>query len=251
MTRAPRPDAAHTPVHTPAHRSALTPALLARLLGLVALAAGLLLLAWAWRQEEVQTWLRSGAALAWLRAQADALGPLAVWLLMSTALCLALPLVVLSLLVIAAFGPAWGMALCFASAGLSSLISHRIGHGLGHALLQRLAGPRVRLLSAALGRRGLLAVVLMRLTPVAPFAVVNMVAGATHIRAWQMVLGTWIGMAPSTLVMGLFLDPLLHLLGQLDLPRTVALVAALLAAAALVAWRRRRARRQAQPGGRS
>ena len=163
---------------------------------------------------------------------------------MSAALCLAVPLVLLSLLVIAAFGPPWGMALCFAGAGLSALLSHRLGHWLGHALLLRLAGPRVRLLSEALGRRGLLAVVLMRLTPIAPFAVVNMVAGATHIRPLQMLLGTWIGMAPSTLVMGLFLDPLLRLLGRLDLPVAAALVALLAAGALLLAWRRRRARAQ-------
>ncbi|HLO96070.1 MAG TPA: VTT domain-containing protein [Burkholderiaceae bacterium] len=216
------------------------PALLWRLVLMVALLAVLLLLGWVWRQDSLQAWLRSGEALQWLRAQAAALGPLAVWLLMSAALCLALPLVVLSLLVIAAFGPAWGMALCFASAGLSGLVSHRIGHWLGHALLLRLAGPRVRLLSEALGRRGLLAVVLMRLTPVAPFAVVNMVAGATHIRPWQMVLGTWMGMAPSTLVMGLFLDPLLRLLGRLDLPVAAALLARLAAAAVLLAWWHRR-----------
>lgn len=225
-------------------RAALAPGLRWRLVLLFVLLTGLLLLAWAWQQDHWQAWLRGGQALQWLRAQAAALGPLAVWLMMSAALCLALPLVVLSLLVIAAFGPAWGMALCFAAAGLSALVSHRIGHGVGHALLLRLAGPRVRLLSEALGRRGLLAVILMRLTPIAPFAVVNMVAGATHIRPWQMLLGTWIGMAPSTLVMGLFLDPLLRLLGRLDLPVVAGIVALTAAAAALLAWRRRRARAQ-------
>lgn len=213
-----------------------------RLLLMAALLAGLLLLGWAWRQDSWQAWLRGGEALQWLRAQAAALGPMAVWLIMSAALCLALPLVLLSLLVIAAFGPAWGMALCFASAGLSALLSHRIGHGLGHDLLLNLAGPRVRLLSETLGRRGLPAVILMRLTPIAPFAVVNMVAGATHIRPWQMLLGTWIGMAPSTLVMGFFLDPLLRLFGGLDLPVVAGGLALVAAVVALLAWWRRRLR---------
>lgn len=225
-------------------RAALAPALRWRLALLFVLLAGLLLLAWAWQQERWQAWLRGGEALQWLRMQAADLGPVAVWLMMSAALCLALPLVLLSLLVIAAFGPVWGMALCFASAGLAGLVSHRIGHVLGHELLLRLAGPRVLLLSETLGRRGLLAVILMRLTPVAPFAMVNMAAGATHIRPWQMLLGTWIGMAPSTLVMGLFLDPLLRLLGRLDLPVLAGVVALVAAAAALLAWRRRRRRTQ-------
>ncbi|MBB2484497.1 VTT domain-containing protein [Mitsuaria sp. WAJ17] len=224
-------------------RTTLAPALRWRLTLLIALLAGLLLLGWAWHQERWQAWLRGGEALLWLRAQAAALGPLAVWLMMSAALCLALPLVLLSMLVIAAFGPTWGMALCFAGAGLAALVSHRIGHLLGHELLLRLAGPRVRLLSETLGRRGLLAVVLMRLTPIAPFAVVNMVAGATHIRPWQMLLGTWIGMAPSTVVMGLLLDPLLRLLGRLDLPVVAGLAGLAAAGAMLLAWRLRRWRR--------
>lgn len=228
-------------------RPPLAPALRWRLVLMAALLAGLLLLGWAWRQDSWQAWLRGGEALQWLRAQAAALGPLAVWLIMSAALCLALPLVLLSLLVIAAFGPAWGMALCFASAGLSALLSHRIGHGLGHALLLNLAGPRVRLLSETLGRRGLPAVILMRLTPIAPFAVVNMVAGATHIRPWQMLLGTWIGMAPSTLVMGLFLEPLLRLLGRLDLPVVAGGLGLVAAVAALLAWARRRLRARQPP----
>ncbi len=227
-----------------AHPRRLPAALIWRLALLLGLLAGLLLLGWTWRQAHWQAWLRGGEALSWLRAQAAALGPLLIWLLMSAALCLALPLVVLSLLVIAAFGPLWGMALCFAAAGLSALISHRIGHWLGHALLLRLAGPRVRWLSETLGRRGLIAVILLRLTPVAPFAVVNMAAGATHIRAWQMLLGTWIGMAPSTLVIGLFLEPLLRLLGRLELPLAAGTVALLLAAASLLVWRRRRLGRQ-------
>ncbi len=235
---------------TPGDRPGGLPAALRwRLALLLALMAGLLLLGWAWQQEHWQTWLRGGAALSWLRAQAAALGPLVVWLLMSAALCLALPLVLLSLLVIAAFGPLWGMALCFAGAGLSALLSHRIGHWLGHALLLRLAGPRVRLVSETLGRRGLIAVILMRLMPVAPFAVVNMAAGATHIRPWQMLLGTWIGMAPSTLVMGLLLDPLLRWLSKLDLPLVAGVAALVLAAASLLlwCWRRRLAGQSREP----
>jgi phospholipase D1/2 len=46
----------------------------------------------------------------------------------------------------------------------------------------------------------------VRLLPVAPFAVVNMVAGASHIRLRDLMLGTLIGISPGTLAMTLFVD---------------------------------------------
>ena len=84
--------------------------------------------------------------------------------------------------------------------------SYGVGAYLGHAVLVRLAGPRINLLSQSLARRGLTAVILVRLVPVAPFAVVNMVAGASHIRLRDLVLGTAIGITPGTLAMMLFMD---------------------------------------------
>jgi uncharacterized membrane protein YdjX (TVP38/TMEM64 family) len=79
-----------------------------------------------------------------------------------------------------------------------------------------------------------------------------MVAGATHIRALHMVLGTWIGMAPSTIVMGLFLDPLLAGIAQLQRAwspgmaglAALAVLALLGTVAGLRAWRRRRHRQR-------
>ena len=44
--------------------------------------------------------------------------------------------------------------------------------------------------------------------------------------------------------MGLFLEPLLRLLGRLDLPVVGGVVALMAAAAALLGWRRRRSRPQ-------
>jgi uncharacterized membrane protein YdjX (TVP38/TMEM64 family) len=57
-------------------------------------------------------------------------------------------------------------------------------------------------------RRGLLAMTAVRLVPIAPFAVVNMVAGAIRIRLWHFMVGTAIGILPGTLVATLFGDQL-------------------------------------------
>ena len=46
----------------------------------------------------------------------------------------------------------------------------------------------------------------MRLLPVAPFSVVNVVAGASHIRWSDFLLGTLIGLLPGVATMSFFVD---------------------------------------------
>ena len=46
----------------------------------------------------------------------------------------------------------------------------------------------------------------MRLLPVAPFSVVNVVAGASHIRWSDFLLGTVIGLAPGITTLTFFVD---------------------------------------------
>lgn len=195
-------------------QSSMSSTLRWRLLLLALVLLALIALSLAWRSEALAPWLSPQKLLTALQQGAQALGPLLMLGLMVLALVLAMPLSLLCLLVLAALGPWPGLALCFGAAALSACVSHGLGHALGHELLLRLAGPKVQLLSESLGRRGLRSVVILRLLPIAPFAVVNMVAGATHIRLWQMVLGTLIGMAPSTVFMAVFIQPLLDALLQ-------------------------------------
>ncbi|MFY7865914.1 TVP38/TMEM64 family protein [Roseateles sp.] len=145
-------------------------------------------------------------SLTQLQATALQAGPLWLLALFTLALTLAVPLGLLALLMIAALGPWTGFAAVIIGALLSASISHALGHLLGHQALQRVAGPKVRLLSQALGRRGFWAVVTIRMVPIAPYAVVNMVAGATHIRLRDLLLGSAIGISPSMLAMAFFAD---------------------------------------------
>ncbi|MCV2353903.1 VTT domain-containing protein [Paucibacter sp. B2R-40] len=181
-----------------------------RLALLALLLAGLLGLALFWSAGKLDL----NALLAQLRSSGAALGPGLAMLAAALGLTLAVPLSAISLLLIAALGPWQGFACSMGAALLSSAASHAIGRGLGHQALQGLAGPRVRQVSEQIGDRGVWAVITLRLLPLAPFAVVNMVAGATHIRLRDMLVGTAIGMTPSTLAMAFFMDRILLALQQ-------------------------------------
>ena len=48
--------------------------------------------------------------------------------------------------------------------------------------------------------------IFVRIVPIAPFTIVNIVAGASHIRLLDFILGTIVGLAPGTTLIVLFVD---------------------------------------------
>jgi phospholipase D1/2 len=115
-------------------------------------------------------------------------------------------------LMIAATGAAFGPLLGFGYAVAGSLVAAAAGFGVGRAvgrdLVRRFAGRRVNAVSRRLDRHGLWAMTLLRLVPIAPFSLVNLVAGASEIRFRDFLLGSLIGMSPGIALMTLFGDRL-------------------------------------------
>jgi uncharacterized membrane protein YdjX (TVP38/TMEM64 family) len=94
-------------------------------------------------------------------------------------------------------GP-WTALLCgLVGAQASALSGFALGHLLGKPLVRKLSPESVQDLSRRLADHGLLSVVLVRVVPVAPFVVVNLVAGASHLRFRIFNLGSLLGMAPG------------------------------------------------------
>ena len=119
----------------------------------------------------------------------------------------ATPLVVVAGLL---FGAWTGFGLAYAALTLAALAGFLIGHFLGHEALRHLAGKRLDELSRRLARRGILTIFSLRLIPLAPFTVVNLVAGATRIRFRDFLVGSLAGLAPGTAALTIFSDQLLR-----------------------------------------
>ncbi len=71
-----------------------------------------------------------------------------------------------------------GFAYALSGALLSAVMSYWVGQWAGHGLLKRYAGNRLHRISQKLSKRGVLTIITMRIIPIAPFAVINVVAGA-------------------------------------------------------------------------
>lgn len=188
---------------------------LRRRLRLLLLAIGLLIgLAMAWAWTPLRQWLDVDAAVGALRDFGQTFGPVAAIAGFALAATLAVPLVFLTLVALAAYGPWMGLGCAVAGALLSASASYLMGAALGREVVRKLAGPRINALSERMASHGLVAVIALRLVPVAPFAVVNMVAGSSHIRLLHLLAGTAIGMMPSTLAMMFFVDQITEALRQ-------------------------------------
>jgi len=96
------------------------------------------------------------------------------------------------------FGVPGGVAIVLVAGTLGAYGGFWMGRLLGREAVERLIGSRVARVNEVLRRRGLLAVLGIRLVPVVPFAVVNYTAGLTAVRQTDYVLGTAIGIAPAT-----------------------------------------------------
>jgi len=215
------------------------PALRRKLVVLLLALAAIVALAVAWNWSPMRTWLDVDVVVGAIRRVGQSFGLVAAVAGLTLALVLAVPLMFLTLVAVAAYGPLVGPGYVLASALLSAAFSYGIGMLLGREVVERLAGPRVNQLSRRLARRGLLAVVAVRLVPVAPFAVVNMVAGASHIRLRDLLLGSAIGILPGTLGVALFLEQIQEALRN-PTPLTFVLVAMTVLLIGLGAWGLRR-----------
>lgn len=110
------------------------------------------------------------------------------------------------------FGAWAGFGLAYSALVIAAMLGFSAGHFLGAEALRRLAGKRLDELSRHLARRGILTVFSLRLVPLAPFAVVNMVAGATRIGFRDFLVGSLAGLAPAAIALTIFSDQLLRTL---------------------------------------
>jgi len=111
------------------------------------------------------------------------------------------PVVVLIAATAAALGPWMGFFCATIGTFLSGLLLFSIGRALGRERLQRLLGHRAKLIQDSIVGKGLIAVALIRMVPVAPFSIVNVVAGASKLRLRDFAIGTALGMAPGNLAL--------------------------------------------------
>jgi phospholipase D1/2 len=166
-------------------------------------------LALAWRFGPLANLASAGAALEWARTLAAHwwAAPLLA-LAYAPASVVMFPRALLTLAAVVAFGPLPGL-LCAIAGNLSAALGGYVaGRRLPRDSVRRIAGHRLNRLGGAFRKSGLAGVLAIRLVPLAPFVVGNLVAGAIRVRLWHFALGTFLGMLPGEVAMTILGDQL-------------------------------------------
>jgi phospholipase D1/2 len=142
----------------------------------------------------------------------------------------AFPVTVLIAGTAAAFGPWPGFPYATAGVLASAIITYAVGARLGKDALRNVLGPRLNRIRRKIARQGVIAVATIRLVPLAPFTVVNLVAGASAIRPIDYVAGTALGMLPGLVVLSILGHQVVRILTHPN-PADLAFLVA-----AVVAW---------------
>jgi phospholipase D1/2 len=190
----------------------------------------LLALAAAWRWTPLSDWINRENLAAWaIEIRDNPLSFLGVFGAYVVGGFLMVPITLLVGVTAMVYSPAWGALYAISGCLLNALVTYLVGQGLGKQPVRKLAGRRLNRLSRQMAKQGILTVAIIRNIPVAPFTIVNMIAGASHIKLKDYLIGTAIGMLPGILVITIFADRLLHAIQN---PGWInALIAAALAAA--------------------
>ena len=142
------------------------------------------------------------------------------------------------------FGPVLGGLISWVATLLSALANFALGRMMGGERLRARLGERAGRWVDRVSDEGLMAALLVRLVPVAPFVLINLAAGASTMRARDFAIGTAIGIVPKIAAIALFGKGLVELLRGNDLALAAALLALGLVVLGWLWWMRRRKKAQ-------
>lgn len=111
------------------------------------------------------------------------------------------PVLVLIAATAIVLGPWLGLITATAGVLASGLVLFLIGRVLGQQALQSLLGARAAQIQSRIVGKGVLAVALIRIVPIAPFSLVNLLAGASKLKLGDFLIGTALGMIPGMAIM--------------------------------------------------
>ncbi|WP_372422257.1 VTT domain-containing protein [Salinarimonas chemoclinalis] len=198
---------------------------------LVLLALAVLAVVALWRFSPAADLTDPAALVARLEALGTGpLAPLLVVLAFVVGGLVVFPVTVLITVTGMMFAPVTALAVATTGVMLSAALMYALGRAIGRGALERRMGRRTRAVSKALADSGVIAVAALRMLPVAPFSVVNLVVGASRIGLVDYLVGTLLGMAPGLVMLTLLGTRLAEVLASPD-PWALALLGL-----AVLAW---------------
>lgn len=113
------------------------------------------------------------------------------------------PIVILIPVTAFIYGPFLGPVYALLGCLISAVLCYMLGKKIGAETVNRIAGNRSAYLGRNLSRHGFFMIALLRLLPIAPYTLINIVAGAFCMRLVDYTTGTVVGLLPGIVIMTL------------------------------------------------
>jgi phospholipase D1/2 len=149
------------------------------------------------------------------------------------------PNTVLCFATILALGTVKGFAYATGGSLIAAVAAYAVGRYWGPERIRQMQIHSLERLSVALRRGGVVQITMLRLLPLAPFSVVNLVAGAAHVRVVPFVVGTFLGLLPGNLLMTAFGRQLRRIVAN-PTPTEIAITVAVAIVGSVVIWQLQR-----------
>lgn len=182
-----------------------------RFLGFGGLLTAFILLALAWRFTPLSDYANPDSLLHWADEVSQLpFAPILALVAFVLGGLILFPVTLLIVLTASIFDPVPAFVISLAGCLASALLVYAIGSALGRESVSKVAGSKIHTISRQLGRHGLSSILAVRILPVAPYSIINLIAGASHIKVGIFLVGTFLGMVPGIIGMTLFGDQLMN-----------------------------------------
>lgn len=180
-----------------------------RLVRLGTVAAALLVLVLVWTYTPLARWADPDVLMPALAGARDEwwIYPLLLAAYVIGGLLL-FPLTVLLAVTGMMLGPLLGFVTAMTCGMVSAWVGYLAGSWTGAEAIRNVTGRTFRRIYHGLQAQGTVTVTALRMVPVAPFTVVNLVMGAAHVRPRAYLAGTALGLVPGVFVMTMVGDRL-------------------------------------------
>lgn len=135
-----------------------------------------------------------------------------------------IPITAMILGVAIAYPRSEAIVLALGGTMVAALATYGLGRYWAWTKSRFLARPFIQKISTQMNRGGVWAIALVRLTPIAPFTAVSIVAGGLRVRLRDYMLGTFIGLLPGSLALTLLSNEAAQAAGQADWGRVLAVM---------------------------
>jgi uncharacterized membrane protein YdjX (TVP38/TMEM64 family) len=158
-------------------------------------------------------------------------GPvLIIGLMVMQTLISAVPMILVLIVSVLAYGPLWGGLLGWSGAIVAALIGYGIARVFGDALQDKFVTPQIKdIIQKQVSRYGAWAILALRLSPIIPSDGVSFVAGLLRMKPLPFLGGTIGGVTPVVLAVA-------YLGSDFERLRTAVIVVSVLSLGALIAW---------------